>query len=362
MSKFLQEQVFKADALTRVPTYHDNMATPNLEKRILQNIEVCYESYVRDFPKRYRRNTQESLPLDIRERTTSVLKAFLPTISFISYPVFMQAFTNMTTWLSIQDGLTSGYCLLLDSLAKSSCWLGNIAWDHLPTPATLQLDLNAGGSNVNESFEPSIVEMIQNGIKTFVYFDDAGYSGRQLEMRVKAFDSAVRRSNAEEIKLFMCVPYMSNKAISRLQAVDTERFRFVMYPNYDIIKNTSDIFQCLGLNVKVAEEIFNILYMIDYGYGVKELLESTMTFFEHKYPDEKSFPKLDCFKYDAITEEPLLEHQIPYKRPQEYTYAFPKSSRVPTCLLRQTAGRPKGRASMARKWRDVINKKRTLVF
>lgn len=326
-SQFLEQQAAITRVLMQVPTFSEDLVDKQVEVQFYKNVDYCYEELKEGVNEAKRRPYGQSI--------MSNIKLFLPSVRLITYVSFMQSFMKMVSWLSIQDGLNK-YALILDSSRKSSCWLGNIAWESLPRPWALQLDMSDLARDYTDDFPLTVSALLSYGIRHFVYFDDAGYSGRQLAQRVRSFNDTVKQSGTSNVKLFLCVPYLSKTAHSRILSEKSDVFQLIMYPDFEIIKNTSEIVESLGFS---QVEILDLMRLLGYG-RTNEFLETATTIFEHKFPDEKSFPQgLFCMNTSADHRSTLLKHEAPYKRPSEYQFLFPTSPRIPTCLLQnQTAG------------------------
>lgn len=115
-------------------------------------------------------------------------------------------------------------------------------------------------------------------IKNIVVFDDAAYSGEQLINKILVPLSKFFTQKAQNLKLFVIVPYATTLAQQRIKAIPHSSFVEINFIFEETMKTMLEIlsYEEQKILLKSEREEF-------------EYLGATLTFFDHRVADDHSF-------------------------------------------------------------------------
>ncbi len=156
---------------------------------------------------------------------------------------------------------------------------------------------------------------LEQGIKTFVYFDDASYSGTQIKDVVEPLLQVYTKYTDEKATLYIVVPYMTEFAEKEIQSLANPHYLDVKIIKQEKIKTIDDILT--AEEKQLYMEFADLLHFSEYASFSKYFSDYRpgVTAFDHKLPDSFSF---DPQAYDLFYKP--SQHTPVYKQTSQYSF------------------------------------------
>ncbi len=177
--------------------------------------------------------------------------------------------------------------------SKSNQWTLELSWENLDRKPDYVG--NAGSINfVNDKLDGVMRYLRQHSdLKTVVIIDDAIYSGQQIHTIIDKLSS----SGFGDLEFIVVAPFMTNSAEDRLSGAAKK----VVLCEHDKILTVAEALPDVDLQRKIPE-IREFRYIEEEDQG--DLATRTLTYFDHKVPDNLSTLGLRKLPFIPNTVEP----------------------------------------------------------
>lgn len=180
-----------------------------------------------------------------------------------------------------------------------------------------------------DSFEDNLPQINSDQlVEDWIFFDDASYSGQQMRDQVSYAILQLLKSipKGRPLNIHVCIPFMTTQAANtpirmerlkeqaanwEIDEAELERVHVKTYPS-KIMKTFSQ--KVVGHpQVSLISKIFE--HLVTKASVPPQFCNVTLTFFEHKLPDDKSCVRTFVTKYQGLSYEPIDFPKVspPYK-------------------------------------------------
>lgn len=132
--------------------------------------------------------------------------------------------------------------------------------------------------------EKNISLIQQNRISNFEVVDECGYSGQQLESVTTIMLTECIAANIMNPTIRIRVPFLTTRALNRIERVATE-WSAGIKPEIKVMDHE----KILTIRDILNEEDIKVLVSVHPNLGSDTYLDSSVTYFEHAFPDAFSF-------------------------------------------------------------------------
>lgn len=176
---------------------------------------------------------------------------------------------------------------------KSNQWVAELAW-----PDLKNLPSYVGNTGFFDSDKGKIGKLVDflktNNIKKIAIFDDAIYSGQQVHSLVEQF----KEVGLDDLQFIVAVPYVSTYGEERLNAAQEN----ITFCKHKKIESVTELIPDEKIQKKILE-IEDFKY-ITHEEDMGDLSTRTLTYFDHKVPDNVSTLNFNRLSFIPTTIEP----------------------------------------------------------
>ncbi len=191
---------------------------------------------------------------------------------------------------------------------KSQQWIAELALPQLENSPSTYFENATDAGMTKECGRQSSLD---GNERNYVIFDDASYSGSQLETTITNFKCAYGNGGSKEkAHLYLVVPFISHEAEERLEkatafAYENANVQVHLITTDKKIRAVTSVFkekEMQDLREAIKRTLFdNSKYLSD--IYIREIEKRCLSIMEWKIPDSQSIPEFIQYKYDYVLKD-----------------------------------------------------------